>query len=108
MVEYAPVKKSIGGYYEEGLKFKNYLLDISHGDMIYIFSDGYEDQFGGEKNKKLRKKNLQTLFTSVYRQESHQQLEFLNNFFDTWKKDEFQIDDVMIVGIRYHALQDHY
>ena len=108
MVEYAPVKKSIGGYYEEGLKFKNYLLDISHGDMIYIFSDGYEDQFGGEKNKKLRKKNLQTIFASVYRQESNQQLEFLNNFFDTWKKNEFQVDDVMIVGIRYYALQDHY
>ncbi len=101
VIEYAPVMKGIGDVYEHNPQYKNSLLDIAPDDMIYLFSDGYEDQFGGERKRKLMKKNMKTLFSSMHQQTPAQQCEYLENYFKSWKQDEMQVDDVLILGIRY-------
>lgn len=101
VIEYAPVMKGIGDAYEHNPPYKNSLLDIAPDDMIFLFSDGYEDQFGGERKRKLMKKNMKTLFSSIHQQTPAQQHEYLENYFKNWKQDEMQVDDVLILGVRY-------
>jgi serine phosphatase RsbU (regulator of sigma subunit) len=101
IIEYEPVKKGIGDIYEYNPQYKNILLDIEPNDMIYIFSDGYEDQFGGDKKRKLMKKNMKAFFSSVHLQSPEEQREKLENYFKNWKQGEIQVDDVLILGIRY-------
>jgi serine phosphatase RsbU (regulator of sigma subunit) len=99
--EYPPVKRGIGGRYEILLEFTNQKIELNPNDMLYMFSDGYADQFGGEKKSKLSRKNFRNLLSRTYMLETDKQQEHLNNFFDTWKADESQLDDVLVMGIRY-------
>lgn len=101
VIEYQPIKKGIGDIYEEDVEYKNIQPDISPGDMIYFFSDGYEDQFGGDRKRKLMKKNLKALFASVHKLPAPKQYEYLDTYFNTWKKGESQVDDLLVVGIRH-------
>ncbi len=101
VTEYAPVKKGIGDVYEHSPQYTNNILDVDTDDMIYIFSDGYEDQFGGDKKRKLMKKNMKVLFSSIHQQTPAQQCEYLENYFKNWKQEEMQVDDVLILGIRF-------
>ena len=68
--------------------------------MIYIFSDGYQDQFGGEKNKKFMIKKLKNLLLSVSDDKVDLQLKKLKSEFELWKGSEDQIDDVCLMGVR--------
>ena len=101
IIEYPPVKRGIGGFYDIDQEYKDEILDISPNDMVYVFSDGYHDQFGGEDNRKLMKKNLKKILVSVHMEEPVKQKETLDNYFNKWKKDEMQVDDILIIGIRY-------
>ena len=68
--------------------------------MIYIFSDGYQDQFGGEKNKKYMLSRLKKLLVRISKEDENQQLNFIKNEFISWKGDNEQIDDVCLMGLR--------
>ena len=68
--------------------------------MIYIFTDGFVDQFGGEKGKKYRLKNLLTLLTSISTKALGEQNTILKQEFVSWKGTEDQIDDVCVMGVR--------
>ena len=68
--------------------------------MIYIFSDGYQDQFGGEKNKKYMLSRLKKLLVRISKEDDNQQLNFIKNEFISWKGDNEQIDDVCLMGLR--------
>ena len=67
---------------------------------IYVFTDGYADQFGGKKNKKFKTVNLARLLVSIQEKEMFQQRQILESQFDEWKGTFEQIDDVCIVGLR--------
>jgi serine phosphatase RsbU (regulator of sigma subunit) len=68
--------------------------------MLYLFSDGYADQFGGPENKKFRYKQFQDLLSSIQQNPMADQCEILQHRFIDWKGDEEQVDDILIFGIR--------
>jgi serine phosphatase RsbU (regulator of sigma subunit) len=88
------------GTYIRPEDFTNHTLDIQKDDMIYIFTDGFVDQFGGEKGKKYRLKNLLTLLTNISTKELSDQHNILKQEFTSWKGKEEQIDDVCVMGVR--------
>ncbi|CAG5086696.1 tetratricopeptide repeat protein [Parvicella tangerina] len=81
--------------------FKKNKITLSGGDTIYLFSDGYADQFGGEHGKKLKTSNLKKLILSIQDQSMEEQRQSLVDFFNNWQGDLEQIDDVCMIGIRF-------
>jgi tetratricopeptide (TPR) repeat protein len=80
--------------------FSTHSIQLQKGDTIYIFTDGYADQFGGEKNKKFMYKPLKNLLTEIHQEPLEIQKEVLEQKFASWKGDTEQTDDVLIIGLR--------
>ena len=76
------------------------MVKVDEGDCLYLFSDGYADQFGGPKGKKFMLTNLQRLLLENLNNPMDVQKENLTNAFLDWKADAEQIDDVLVIGIR--------
>ena len=100
LLEFKPDKIPVGKYLEEEIPFTRHLISLKKGDCIYTFSDGYADQFGGAKGKKLMSRQLKELLISVSDLPMQQQKDKLNCSFNKWKGDLEQVDDVTIIGIR--------
>jgi serine phosphatase RsbU (regulator of sigma subunit) len=71
-----------------------------HGDALYMFSDGYCDQFGGPELKKFKKKNLKKLLFDIHMQDMSAQKEIVDTTIENWKGDLPQADDILMLGIR--------
>ena len=98
--ELEPQKLSIGGHTSQADKvFVTRQLPFAKGDRLYLFSDGYCDQFGGPHGKKFMRKNLRSRIMELQGQSMHQQREALRQSFVDWMGSEFQVDDVTIIGI---------
>lgn len=80
--------------------FTNHKIDIQKNDTIYLFTDGFSDQFGGPKGKKLKYKAFKELLLSIHQKKMNEQKQIIYNYFNEWKGDLEQIDDVCIIGIR--------
>lgn len=80
--------------------FTHQEVKLEQGDCLYLFTDGYQDQFGGERNRKFSKKQLRDLILSLSSLPMNEQLERLKQQFFAWKGDQEQIDDICIMGIR--------
>ncbi|HKL37323.1 MAG TPA: SpoIIE family protein phosphatase [Bacteroidales bacterium] len=80
--------------------FTNHDLQLNRGDTIYLFSDGYADQFGGDKGKKFRYKYFKELLISNHGISLKKQKEVLEKTFYNWKGKYEQIDDVLVMGMR--------
>ena len=80
--------------------FNIYELEYTMGDMLYLYTDGYADQFGGPNGKKYKYKPLNELLVSLSDVPSNQQSEILDKNFQDWKGDLEQVDDVCIIGIK--------
>lgn len=80
--------------------FTNHMVPIEKNDSIYIFSDGFADQFGGPKNKKFKYKSLKNLLLSIQEKPLSEQEKILHKTFLDWKGDYFQVDDVLVIGMR--------
>jgi serine phosphatase RsbU (regulator of sigma subunit)/ligand-binding sensor domain-containing protein len=82
--------------------FQNNVLDIIKGDVFYTYSDGYQDQFGGPKNKKFMAKRLKDLFLQIAQKPMNEQKEILMNTLFDWMKTggTEQIDDIIVIGVR--------
>ncbi|MCD6066254.1 MAG: rsbP [Bacteroidetes bacterium] len=76
------------------------IFQLQKGDCLYMFSDGYPDQFGGNAGKKLKAKNVKQLLLSVSDKPMAEQQTILNDHFEKWRGNLEQIDDVLMVGIR--------
>lgn len=100
LTEYKPTKASIGGFTEAGEEFASQKIDYKEGDTFYIFSDGYADQFGGPKGKKLTTRRLKEILTSMQPKNMREQEVLIQEHFNKWKGDNEQTDDVLIIGIR--------
>ncbi len=89
------------GIYETGTKpFTKHLIPIKPGDSIYMFSDGYCDQFGGSDLKKFKKKNLKKLLMDIHKHNMAEQKKILKQTLDHWRGDLPQVDDILVVGIK--------
>jgi tetratricopeptide (TPR) repeat protein len=80
--------------------FRNHKIQLHKDDMLYIFSDGYMDQFGGEIRKKFGFRRFRELLLEIHLKPVDEQREILDNTFITWKGNYDQIDDIMVMGIR--------
>ncbi len=84
--------------YEKMERFQSFEIDIMEGDRIYMFSDGYADQFGGSEGKRLRSKPFKEILLTNCTLAMEQQKIILERSFDQWKQNHQQIDDVMVLG----------
>ncbi len=80
--------------------FINHEINLQKNDIIYIFSDGYADQFGGPKGKKFKYKPFKRLLLENINKPMKKQKEILNKTFEEWKGELEQIDDVLVLGIK--------
>ena len=81
--------------------FVDYKINIMPGDMLYTFSDGYKDQFGGPYNKTFSTKQFKDLLTNIGTSSLEDQLAKLESSFSSWKKDGEQTDDITVLGVRF-------
>ena len=95
-------KFPIGAFYGEKLEhFTNLQLDLKKGDSVYIFSDGYPDQFGGEKGKKFKYKQFQELLLSIQDKSMKEQKAILDKTIVDWMGKLEQVDDILVIGARF-------
>jgi len=99
--EIKPDKNSIGGMQSESeRKFAKHKISLSKGDSIYIFSDGFVDQFGGTDGKKFMSKRFKDLLLVNYAKPMMEQEKNLRNTIETWKGSREQVDDILVIGIK--------
>ena len=98
--EYRGSRYPIGYYHEVVKHFEQHVIQVEKGDTIYLSTDGYADQFGGEEGKKFNKKNFKDLLLSVNDMEMHEQKSFLEYSLLNWRQKEPQTDDVLVVGFK--------
>lgn len=92
---------TLGDTAQKEVRFRTNRVQLEKGDVVYLFTDGFADQFGGEKNRKYFLKNFKSLLVSVSDLPLQTQRELIREEFLKWKGEQFQVDDVMILGIRY-------
>jgi sigma-B regulation protein RsbU (phosphoserine phosphatase) len=88
------------GYHPQQKPFTNHEIQLQKGDSIYIYSDGYADQFGGPKGKKLTYKKLDNFINENYQLSLENQKTLFREYFDNWKGSLEQLDDVCVIGIK--------
>lgn len=81
-------------------EYSNHVIKLRKGDSIYLFSDGYADQFGGPKGKKFKYRQLQETLISIQGKSMTEQKDYLSNIFSKWRGDLEQVDDICIIGVR--------
>ncbi|MCX6329471.1 MAG: SpoIIE family protein phosphatase [Bacteroidia bacterium] len=99
MLKFAADRMPIGIHFISFTPFTNQKIEIRKGDYLYLFSDGYADQFGGPKGKKYMYKPFQYLLLQNHSKPLQTQKEVLDDTFEKWKGDRDQVDDVMVIGI---------
>ncbi|HET6244757.1 MAG: SpoIIE family protein phosphatase [Bacteroidetes bacterium] len=99
-IEYKADKVAIGGYTDNSQKFVTQSIELKKGDGVYLFSDGFADQFGGDSSKKLMTKNFRKFLFTIQHKSLKEQSEELSEFFEIWKGENEQIDDVLVIGFR--------
>ncbi len=91
----------IGVYDDKEKSFSNKELHFKEDDIIYLFSDGYVDQIGGPNRKTFRSRKFKQLLINIHQKPLHEQKEILEKEYEEWKLDFEQIDDIMVMGIRF-------
>jgi serine phosphatase RsbU (regulator of sigma subunit)/ligand-binding sensor domain-containing protein len=99
LIEVKADKQPVGKF-ENATDFTNHSLDLKSNDMIYVFSDGFADQFGGPKGKKFKSANFKKLLLSLQDKSVDDQLSELHKVFIEWKGTFEQLDDICILGVK--------
>lgn len=102
VLEYDSLKESIGGFNERGKEFYSHEFLLLPGDCIYMTTDGFIDQFGGEKGKKFMRRRFKEMLVKIHALPMKEQQEMIQEEFRLWAGDRKQIDDVLVIGIRIH------
>ncbi|MBI5540835.1 MAG: DUF4154 domain-containing protein [Bacteroidia bacterium] len=88
------------GLYDENKPFTNNLFQLQKDDAFYIFSDGYPDQFGGPSGKKFMYKKMKELLVNIQDEKMSDQQKILEKTIEDWQGDLFQVDDMLIIGVK--------
>ncbi len=101
-IEIKADKQAIGADHEnfESKKFTNHLIPLKKGDAIYLFTDGYADQFGGPNGKKFKYKKFQELLIEIQDNTMEEQKMLLDFHHEQWKGELEQVDDILVIGIK--------
>lgn len=92
-------KFAIASFQPDSKKYVNHSFELQKNDVIYVFSDGFADQFGGEKGKKFMYKKFRNLLLEIHREPMKKQKEILYNTIIEWRGDIEQVDDILVIGI---------
>jgi serine phosphatase RsbU (regulator of sigma subunit)/ligand-binding sensor domain-containing protein len=97
-------RQSVGVYHEEDEvhSFTNHVIPLQEGDLIYVFTDGFVDQFGGPEGKKYKYRRFRHLLLALQQLPMSKQEEFLKKSILEWKGEMDQVDDVLVIGLRIH------
>ncbi len=101
LLEYKADRMPIGIYHVEKENFTNHEIKIKKDDVIYIFSDGYADQFGGPGETKFKSVNIKKMLLEIHKSSMKDQKQILEDRFNKWKGDLSQIDDLIFIGIKF-------
>ena len=99
LVEIKPDRQPIGIHLKER-PFTNQNIKLKHGDLFYIFSDGFVDQFGGKRGGKFKYKSFKEMFLTIHDKPLSEQKQIIDKVFEEWKGNLEQVDDVLIIGVR--------
>lgn len=91
---------SIGGFKDEAVKYDKHNISLQKGDTVYLYSDGFPDQFGGENEKKYMSKRFRDLLVKVSNHSIDSQAGLLQEELDAWKGGLEQVDDILVIGFR--------
>jgi serine phosphatase RsbU (regulator of sigma subunit) len=97
--EIKATKVAIGGLTEDTQEFVKHTIDLQKGDSVYLFSDGYADQFSPQ-DKKLMTRKFKEIILSIQNKTMEEQKEYLGSFIDEWKGNMEQTDDILVIGVR--------
>ncbi|MCB0408586.1 MAG: tetratricopeptide repeat protein [Flavobacteriales bacterium] len=100
LIEHKADKQPVGLFSGDIKPFTEQIIQLQKGDSIYTFSDGYADQFGGDKGKKLKSANFKKLLLTLQDKSLAEQKNIINQTFDEWKGNLDQIDDVCVIGVK--------
>jgi serine phosphatase RsbU (regulator of sigma subunit) len=95
-----PTKQAIGSVSENLQNYQSQEFDIVAGDTIYMFTDGYPDQFGGDRDKKLNYKRFKEILSAASDMPMSLQRSYLEDCFEDWKGKTPQTDDVCVMAIK--------
>jgi len=91
----------IGIYKTDNKSFTNREIKLEYNDQIYLFSDGYYDQIGGPKRTKMMSVNFRNFLLEIAQQPMSEQQKLLDEYFESWKGNNEQLDDVLVVGLKF-------
>jgi CheY-like chemotaxis protein/serine phosphatase RsbU (regulator of sigma subunit) len=94
-------KMPIGIYKTDDVPFSNHEITLEKDDLLYIFSDGYYDQFGGPRNMKMFSSNFRKLLLEVHQKPMSVQKQLIEEYYDNWKGNNEQVDDVLVIGFKF-------
>ena len=101
IIDFKPDRQPIGEPFTEQFQgFSNNEFQLLKGDTIFIFSDGYIDQFGGPDNRKFMSKHFKETLIQIQNLSMKKQKEKLLEIFIEWKNNTVQIDDVLVIGVK--------
>lgn len=92
-----PVGTFVG---EEIREFTNHSIQVQSGDMVYIFSDGFADQFGGHNGKKFMIRRFKAMLQEIHTKPVDDQYDFVSKQLQNWKGNLEQVDDIIVMGVR--------
>ncbi|MCD6557009.1 MAG: SpoIIE family protein phosphatase, partial [Bacteroidales bacterium] len=98
--EYKATRNPIG-YYPIEKDFETTEIQLQKDDVIYLFTDGYADQIGGEKNRKFSKRQFRTMLEEIYQYPMSKQNIFMEKIMQKWMGENQQVDDITVMGIKW-------
>lgn len=100
LIEYKANRFPVGKHQRDDQPFDNNEIELQKDDMLYVFSDGYIDQFGGPKGKKYMSKRFKRLLIEIHKQPVAEQKQLLYQEILQWRGSIEQVDDIIVIGIR--------
>lgn len=100
ITEIKATKQAIGGFTPDNQLYDEHTILLKSNDMVFLCSDGYADQFGGAQSKKLSTKRFKEFLISLPNDSPQQQKEKLDAYFNDWKGNQEQLDDILVIGIK--------
>ena len=101
IIEYKGDRFSVGSTIAAADRmFQRHTISLQSGDVVYMFSDGYADQFGGPQGKKFKYRRFRHLLLNLHQREPEEQNEMLENTFQKWRGDLEQVDDLLVIGVK--------
>jgi len=101
LIQHEANKFPIGKFIGEKQNFTNHTIQLQKNDQVFVFSDGYADQFGGPKGKKFMVGNFRKLLTNVSKLSLKNQKETLETTLNNWQGEQEQVDDVLVIGVKF-------